>query len=103
MRSDPWPTPPDLAESPELAVLALLDAALELAVSALLALYPEIADPERPYWIDAPSAARDRAATITSRAYSLRDALARYRQILPPATDDLPEPDPRPPDDDISW
>jgi hypothetical protein len=99
MRSAPWPTPPDLAENPELAVLALLDAALDLTVSALLALYPELADPERPYWIDAPSAARDRAATIASRAHSLREALARYRRILPPATDDLSSP----PDDDLSW
>lgn len=46
---------------------------------------------------------RDRATTIAARAHSLRDALARYRRILPPATDDLPDPDPRPPDDDISW
>lgn len=103
MRSDPWPTPPDLAQSPELAVLALLDAALDLTVSALLALYPELTDPERPYWIDAPPAARDRAQTIATRTHSLRDAIARYRRILPPATDDLPEPDHRPPDDDIPW
>jgi hypothetical protein len=100
MRSAPWPTAPELAEHPELAVLALLDAALDLTVSALLALYPELADPERPYWIDAPCAARDRAATLASRAHSLREALAGYRRILPPATDDLPEPSR--PDDDLS-
>lgn len=100
MRSAPWPTPPELAENPELAVLALLDAALDLAVSALLALYPELADPERPYWIRRPSPDLDRAATLTRRAHALQDAIAAYRRTLPPATDDLPEPSP--PDDDIS-
>jgi hypothetical protein len=89
MRPHPWPTPPDLAESPELAVLALLDATLDLAVSALLALYPELADPERPYWIDGPSAARNRAQTIATRAHALRDAIAAYRRTLAPAPDDL--------------
>ena len=99
----PWPTPPDLALSPELAILTLLDVTLDLAVYALLARYPELADPERPYWIDTPSAARDRAVTITTRAHSLRDAIARYRRILPPAEDDFPDPREVPPDDDISW
>lgn len=103
MRSDPRPTPPDLAENPELAILTLLDTALDLAVGALLALYPELADPERPYWIGAPSVACDRAAGITTRAHSLRDAIARYRRILPPADDVLPDPREDPPDDDIPW
>ena len=45
-----WPTPEELEEAPELAVLALLDANLDLALRALVSAHPALADPDRPAW-----------------------------------------------------
>jgi hypothetical protein len=57
MRTPPsrWlPTPPQLEQASELAILAALDAILELAACALEVAHPEIdADPECPYWVAA--------------------------------------------------
>ena len=48
---DPIPTPDDLVDAPELAILVALDHTLELAASALACAHPELLDPERPYWL----------------------------------------------------
>jgi hypothetical protein len=76
-----------LAASPELAVLAALLAVLDIVVSALLAVHPELVDHERPYWIKTPDAVR-LAACVLRNANGLRRAINRYRLAVMPS----PEP-----------
>jgi hypothetical protein len=91
------PTVPDLVLAPELAAIVLLEHALEIAASALLAEHLTLTDDfHRP---------RDQgpvvslAHTICLRARTLRDTLVRYRRAVrdaaashddDPAADDLP-------------
>ena len=48
--SHPPLTPDDLRRDPELAILAALDHTLKLAVYALVAIYPDLTDSDRPAW-----------------------------------------------------
>lgn len=73
------PTPAELATHPELAALEALAHAAELALRALVAEHPELDDPERPCWLDEPSALTARAAEVAALAVALRDAAGRYR------------------------
>ena len=50
MTSQPTLTPDHLRRDPELAILAALDHTLKLAVYALVAIYPDLTDSERPLW-----------------------------------------------------
>jgi hypothetical protein len=77
-----FPTPKELDRSPELAVLVILDSALEVAACALQVAHPEIDDdPECPYWVARPDRrAAERLLTLADR---LRSAIARYREALP--------------------
>ena len=89
------PTPPQLHEHPEAGVLALLDDALLLAVRSLVAVHPDIDDPDRPYWAPAPSPASRSARQVINRAYELLGSLADYRTIrededAEPTDDDIP-------------
>jgi hypothetical protein len=80
-RSDWRPTPPEVERAPEVALLAVLDRALDATVAAIIAAHPNLADGE-PYYrrLDRPEA---RAAdAILARAARLRDALHRYRRVL---------------------
>jgi hypothetical protein len=71
-----WPRTEDLAFEPELAALALLDAALAISVQALIAHNPEMLLGE-----DTP---RARAAKlIVVRYRELAEALDEYRDMLP--------------------
>jgi len=80
----PLPTPPELAQSPQLAILALLEFALELAIHALIAQHPQLCDHERPYWIaqipSTPSSVM--AEAILSTADSLKQSVDDYRHFL---------------------
>jgi len=76
---DPIPTPDDLVDAPELAILAALDHTLELAVSALACAHPELLDPERPYWLGSPTRAATIAQTLVRRTRELQRALRTYR------------------------
>jgi len=89
-----WPRSEDLAFEPELAPLALLDAALAVTVQSLIARNPEllVADPR-----DRPSALAVAARNIVVLYRDLHDALDEYRALLPPpeeahrsAGDDIP-------------
>jgi hypothetical protein len=72
------PTSTELRQAPELAVLAALDAFLEITAGVLHAAHPEInADPECPYWIVA--ADRITAEILLQLFEDLRLLLARYR------------------------
>jgi hypothetical protein len=74
------PSPVEIHEHPEHAVLALLDETTLVAVRALLAAHPELDDVHRPYWaVPATPAARS-ARQVISRAYELLGALADYRR-----------------------
>jgi len=79
---DRIPTPDDLADSPELAILAALDHTLELAASALACAHPELLDPERPYWLGPPTRAVTVAQTLVRRTRGLQRALRAYREAV---------------------
>jgi len=85
------PTPAQLDEHPEAGVLALLEGALLLAVRSLVAVHPDIDDPERPYWAPAPSLASRSARQVIDRACALIGSLADYRTTRDDdAEDDIP-------------
>ena len=94
------PTPPQLEQAPELAVLVALDSTLEVAACALQVAHPEIDDdPECPYWV----ARRDRliAENLLILIDKLRTLIARYRKALPEPPPAELAPD-KPYDDDPS-
>jgi hypothetical protein len=76
-----WPCTEDLAFDPELAPLALLDAALAITVQALIARNPELlnADSKQP---PPPLAVAARNIVVLYR--DLHEALDEYRALLPP-------------------
>jgi hypothetical protein len=84
----PPPTVPDLVVAPELATLALLDAALEVAVAALLAEHMTLIDDLRPSGRDGPVV--ELADVVCRRAGSLRNVLARYTRAVRDAANDVP-------------
>ena len=93
MNDNHLPTPYELNDAPELAVLAALDFTLEVATRALIAAYPELCEDKLPRYRIKPVICGDR---ILSRAIKLQVALARYRQAVfhqdpldSDATDDL--------------
>ena len=79
---DRIPTPDDLDDAPELAILAALDHTLELAASALACAHPELLDPERPYWLGSPTRAVTTAQTLVCRTRRLQRALRAYRNAV---------------------
>lgn len=90
------PSVPDLLVAPELAALSLLDLALDVAASALLAEHMTLIDELHVPGHDGPVV--DFARVICQRATSLRHVLARYARAArdaakPPSEDptaDLP-------------
>jgi len=79
-----WPRTEDLAFEPELAPLALLDAALAITVQALIASNPELLIHE-----DIPTKPPRAivAHNIVVLYRELSDALDAYRALIPPARD----------------
>lgn len=77
-----WPTPEELEDAPELAVLALLDANLEIALRALVSAHPQLADPDRPAWTLDQSPSGRAAKTFLARAKGLHRALETYRDAV---------------------
>lgn len=73
------PSPEELLESPELAVLANLTISLDLAVRMLIASYPEVECVNLPH--NASCLAR-LAAAIVNRAADQQRAIDRYRTEL---------------------
>jgi len=82
LRAHPSPTPQDLLDAPELAILAALDHTLDLAVYALVSIYPELTDPERPLWRRDASAAGHAAGIVIARTTGLKRAISEYRTAL---------------------
>jgi hypothetical protein len=77
-----WPTPEELEEAPELAVLALLDANLEIALRALVSAHPQLADPDRPAWTLDHSPSGRAAENFLARAKGLHRTLETYRDAV---------------------
>jgi hypothetical protein len=86
-----WPTPDELVEAPELAILTLLDTNLELALRALVAAHPALADPDRPPWTLEPSPSGRAAEILLASAKRLHQALETYRDAVAPRHDGLPD------------
>jgi len=80
--SHPPPTPDDLRCDPELAILAALDHTLKLAVYALVAIYPELTDPERPFWLREDSSVDRAAHHIVDRSEELKLAIFEYQDAI---------------------
>ncbi len=79
---DRTPTPDDLAHAPELAILAALECTLELVVRALVCAHPELADPERPYWLRQASPVATAAETLVDETADMKQALIAYREAV---------------------
>jgi hypothetical protein len=67
-----------------------------MAVRALVAAYPELDDPERPYWLPT-SPAAPAAQCVLTHADALSRALTRYRLAITREHDNAGQP----PSDDI--
>ncbi len=76
------PTPREIEEDPELAVLAAVAPALDALASALLAAHPVICDDERPYWLSKPSPAAGVARQMVTAAGHLGRLIERYRSVV---------------------
>ncbi len=79
---DRTPTPEDLVDAPELALLAALERTLDLVVRALVSAHPELADPERPYWLRQASRMPTAAATLVDQSAEMKQALVVYREAV---------------------
>jgi len=78
------PTPNDLVNCPELAILAVLETALHLSVRALVAPHPQLQSQDAPYWCRDRSRAFIIAGSIVELALALSEQVERYRALLPP-------------------
>ncbi len=90
-RSRPWlPTPDELAITPELAILGSIEAAIDLAIVALVAAQPELWPTDDGHDAVTSPAALGADAVIAA-AQSLATAIAHYRVTLRrPDHDELP-------------
>jgi hypothetical protein len=95
MRSPaPPPTPSELDDAPELAILAALDHALDLALRALVSAHPQLGDPDCPSWAQDSSPAPLAADRIVVACVHLAHALEAYRRAVAPPPRCPPDPDP---------
>jgi len=82
MTSHPPLTPDNLRRDPELAILAALDHTLQLAVYALVAIYPDLTDSDTPLWRPQ-DAEIDRAANhLVAATQPLRHAIREFRTAI---------------------
>lgn len=74
--------PNDLYYAPELGALAILDASLEVATQALLAVHPELADYARPDWDLDTNPLCHTARAFIPLAHELHSLIADYRWAI---------------------
>ena len=93
MEADQLPTPAEITEASELAILAALDTALDLSQRALLSAHPELCEDRFPRASMKAALCANRIMNLAGR---LQAALAQYRlftlrrlPIEPDSTDDL--------------
>ena len=82
MISQPPPTPDDLRRDPELAILAALDHTLELAVYALVAIYPDLTDSDRPLWHRQDAEIDHAANHLVACTEPLRHAIGEFQTAI---------------------
>ena len=82
MKSYFIPTPPELMKNPELAVLAVLDATIDIAWYALAAEHPDLHDEHELYEQPKPRISLFVARHIIELLDKLHDSIDRYRQRL---------------------
>ena len=76
-----WPlVPPELWTHPQMAVLAVLDAALEVASCALYAEHRELDDTDRPDWIEPWPPSTGLAGSLLRHMDMLQRAIEEYRE-----------------------
>ena len=90
----PLPTPGEIADAPELALLHALDDILDLAPRVLVAAHPELADPEAPFWVREASRTTRKASDIVDAANRLQRHIRAYRRTISLARDPRREADP---------
>ncbi len=90
----PLPTPGELADAPQLALLHALDEILDLAPRVLVAAHPELADPDAPFWVRDASRTTRKACDIVAAAYRLRRLIRAYRRAISLVRDTRCEADP---------
>ncbi len=76
------PNPAEICSAPELATLAILEYVLDVATRALVATYPELDDPERPYWLAQPPPSSHIADAVVVTLDELRERLHAYREAI---------------------
>ncbi len=81
-RDADWlPTPPEIEQAPEIALLSVLQRTLDVTVYALLAIHPYLTADEPCYrHLDLPEI--NAADAVLAHAHRLRDALDRYRRAI---------------------
>jgi len=76
-------TPPQIADNPELAPLAILETAIETSATAILAQYPEIPAPEWPLQTRHPPDPATYAANLLLTVLrAARDTARAYRETV---------------------
>ena len=91
------PTPDELGDAPESALLHALDEILDLLPRALVAAHPELGDPEAPFWVRETSRSARKAEDIVATAYRLQQHIRAYRTTITLARDQRFESDPETP------
>jgi len=87
------PTPDDLNDAPELAILAALDGILELALRALVCEHPQLGDSECPSWARHTTPLGEAADRILDAARPLAKALEAYRRTAAITREPRDDPD----------
>jgi hypothetical protein len=82
MRQTKNPEPHDLTYTPELAILATLDAVLEIAASALMSAHPQLSARTIPLHTDPQASLVWIGAAIISEARMLQNSLQMYRDAI---------------------
>jgi hypothetical protein len=77
-----WPDPKELCRDPSLAIVAALDATLNLAILSLAVNHPALSDCERPYYLPPLLPSEKAAEKLISIGRKLQHALADYRKTI---------------------
>ena len=78
----PMPTPPEIGEAPERAILAALETTLHLTLASMAAEYPEVFETDGLIEMERPFIPSWVADAIVSQGRALLGTLACYRQAL---------------------
>ena len=88
------PTPDELVDNPENALLHALDEIMELLPRVLVAAHPELADPDAPVWRREAQEPTRYANDIVADAHRLQKHIRAYRHAITRVRDQRVECDP---------